>query len=209
MALVNIGTKSALDVVAEALLTGSEELRRAAAEALANDPEEGHPALQEGSGMDDILVQHATVYGLKRINELWAIHILEKMQVEESEWIVRDAAQQALEDMQITPSSIPAPLPSLEDTPWLIAFAGEDGIGISDKDSAEEMLRKALQEGSEEQQLAALSLIQRRGIANVFPALYHALYSGSPSVGQAAFNALWHLATAGAEIPDPAMFGLG
>lgn len=208
LALVNIGTPPALDAVAEALLTGSEQLRRAAAEALANHPQEGHPTLQEGSAIDDILVRHAAVYGLRRVNELWATHILEKMRVEEGEWIVRDAAKQAVEDMKIPPAS-PSPLPSLEDTPWLIAFAGEEGVGISAGASSQDMLLKALRNGSEEQQLAALSLIRRKGIANVFPDLYHALYGGTPSVSTAAFDALWHLAGAGAEIPDPAMFGLG
>ena len=209
LALVNIRTTLALDAVAEALLTGSEQLRRAAAEALANDPKDGHPTLQEGSGIDDILVRHAVIYGLRRIDELWATHILEKMQVEEGEWIVRDAAQQAVDDMKLPPAHIPSPLAALEDTPWLIAFAGEEGVGISAGASSEDMVRKAIEKGSEEQQLAALSLVRRKGIARVFPALYHALYGGSPSVSKAAFDALWHLSAAGAEIPNPTMFGLG
>ncbi|OQY31648.1 MAG: hypothetical protein B6I38_05565 [Anaerolineaceae bacterium 4572_5.1] len=209
LALVNIGTVPALDAIATALLSGDEQLRRSAAEALANDPQEGYPALQEGSEMEDILVRHAVVYGLKRVKEPWAIHLLTKMQLEEGQWIVKNAAQQALEELQQPSSHIPAPLPALEDVPWLIAFAGEEGEGISFGDSAHNMLLKVLEKGSEEQQLAALSLIQRKGIANVFPILYHSLYGEIPEVNSAAFNTLWHLAASGAEIPHPKQYGLG
>jgi len=149
------------------------------------------------------------VYGLKRVKEPWAIHLLTKMQLEEGQWIVKNAAQQALEELQQPSSHIPAPLPALEDVPWLIAFAGEEGEGISFGDSAHNMLLKVLEKGSEEQQLAALSLIQRKGIANVFPILYHSLYGEIPEVNSAAFNTLWHLAASGAEIPHPKQYGLG
>ena len=210
LALVNIGTIPALDAIATALLSGDEQLRRSAAEALANDPQEGHPALQEGCEMDDILVRHAVIFGLKRIAEPWATHLLTKTQLEEGEWIVKDAAQQALEDIRKPSPHIPQPpLPALENTPWLIAFAGEEGEGIMAGASAKQMLLKALEKGSEEQKLAALSLIQRKGIANVFPQLYKTLYQSSPAVASATFNTLWHLASSGAEIPHPKKYGLG
>jgi len=46
LALVAIGTNEALEIVARTLLNADEELRRAAAEALANDPGEGHAMLR-------------------------------------------------------------------------------------------------------------------------------------------------------------------
>ena len=52
LALVAIGTPSALEAVAHALLSGDEELRRAAAEALANDPKEGYAMLKDGATLD-------------------------------------------------------------------------------------------------------------------------------------------------------------
>ena len=59
LALVAIGDKEALDALGAALLHSDEDLRRAAAEALANHPEEGYPALREGASLDDILVRRA------------------------------------------------------------------------------------------------------------------------------------------------------
>jgi hypothetical protein len=87
------------DSVATELLQGTEELRRAAAEALANNPEEGHPALADGSSMPDLLVRRAVVYGLVRVRQPWALQLLEKMQVEDEQWVVRSAATQALEEI--------------------------------------------------------------------------------------------------------------
>lgn len=210
LALVQIGTNQALNAVAEALMTGDDQLRRAAAEALANHPEEGHPALQEGSTLeDDLLVRHAVVYGLKRIDEPWAVHMLEKMQIEEGEWMVRDAAQQAFQELSQPPAYIPEPLPPLEDIPWLIAFASEEGMGLAAGASSETMLIKALEKGDEEQKIAALSLIRRKGVSDVFPALYHALYGDIPEVNRAAFETIWHLESAGVNLPNPKQFGLG
>ena len=49
LALVAIGTNDALEIVAHTLLNADEDLRRAAAEALANDPGEGHAMLRDGA----------------------------------------------------------------------------------------------------------------------------------------------------------------
>ena len=61
LALVAIGSQAALEHVADALLHSDENLRRWSAEALASHVEEGHPTLQEGSTLDDILVRRAVI----------------------------------------------------------------------------------------------------------------------------------------------------
>jgi HEAT repeat protein len=201
-ALIKIGSPPALEAVADVLLSADEMLRRAAASALANHPEEGHPAPKDGSTMDDLMVRYATVYGLKRINKRWSAEILDRMRIEEKEWIVRDAAQNAYEDMLSPPPSLPEPGPPLENTPWLIAFAGEQGSGIS-SGSPETMkiLLEALQEGSLAQQAAALYLIRKEGLTDIFPEIYRSLQSQSDSVrGQAALT-LWMVASSGVELP--------
>jgi len=100
LALVAIGDKHALEIVADSLLRGNEFMRRAAAEALANHPSEGYPALEEGSKVDDLRVRYSVVYGLMRVQQPWAIKIIERMQLEEKEWIVRNAAIQAIEEIR-------------------------------------------------------------------------------------------------------------
>src|SRR6185295_16136920 len=107
LALVAIGTERSLEGVASALLQGDEELRRAAAEALANDPIEGHPVLKEGATLADILVRRAVVHGLARVGQPWAIETLQHLQVEDDQWAVRNLANQYLEQIQNIDPRVP------------------------------------------------------------------------------------------------------
>ncbi len=209
LALVNIGTKPALEAVASVLLGGDEEMRQAAAEAFANHPAEGYEVLKDGSTVDDLLVRRAVIFGLRRVRQEWAQEILFQMQIEDEQWIVKDAAGQALEELRLPDPSIPRPLPELENTPWLVAFASQHGLGISSENTALQMLQRALQEGNEDEKLAALDAIRQRGETEVFPSIYHALYDPNPAVSQAAFLTLWHISALGVDIPPPAQYGLG
>jgi HEAT repeat protein len=201
LSLVSIGTIPALEAVAAALLQGEEDVRRAAAEALANHPEEGHPVLIEGSTVEDLLVRRAVVFGLAKVREPWAIKILEKMQVEDGQWVVRNAAAQALEELARPDPRIPRPRPSLSETPWLIAFAGEQGIGISPGKPAENLLIKALAEGTDEQRIAALDRLGLLASKEAIPGIYQILANGQGDLREAAFNSIWHMAAAGVDLP--------
>lgn len=209
LALVAIGNQAALEKVAETLLHGNEEQRQAAAEALANHPEEGHPTLQEGATIDDLLVRKAVIAGLKRIRQPWAIQIIEKMRVEDQQWVVKNAASEAIEEMNQPLRQPPSKLTLLTETGWLIAFAGEKGIGVAPGKPALDLLLLALREGTEEQQLAALEWIKRTGESTGVLTTYHVFYKSQGEVREAAYDTLWHLAGAGIELPPPAQFGLG
>ena len=209
LALVKIGTKPALEAVASVFLEGTEEIRRAAAEAFATHPSEGHPALREGILVDDILVRRAVIYGLKRVNQPWALEILEETQIEDAQWVVKNAAQQAVEELKNPDPHNPKSLIPLENIPWLIEYASNLGVGISAGEAAREMLLRALKDGNPDQQLAALYLIQRLGETRVFPAIYHLIYGQHPDVSEIAYNTLWQIASTDAEIPPPVQFGLG
>lgn len=201
LALVAIGNSPALESVAEALLHGDEDTRHIAAEALANHPEEGYPALEEGATLDDVLVRRAVVFGLNRVNEEWATEILEEMQIKDEQWVVKTAAMNALEEKSLPNPRIPENLPALTETPWLIAFAGERGIGVAPGKPATNLLMLALQEGDEEQQLAALNYFGQHSIVAAVPDIYKILVEGQGEVRETALNTLWHLAAAGVELP--------
>ncbi len=209
LALVNIGTRPALEAAADVFLNGAEPLRRAVAEAFANHPEEGFPILREGSEIDDLLVRRISIHGLRLIDEPWAKTILEEMQVEDGQWVVRNAAAQVVEELNDLDPYIPRPLPPPEETPWLIEFASDHGKGVSMGDPAREMVLKALREGSPDQTYAALDLCRRSGDAGIFPVIYHLLYGEDQQIAETAYDTLWHLAATGAEIPPPIQFGLG
>jgi hypothetical protein len=209
LALVNIGTKSAIDEAASIMLHGDESLRRAVAEAFAHNPEDGHPILQEGSSMDDLLIRRVSVYGLRLVKESWALQILEKMQIEDGQWVVRNAAAQVVEEINQIDPYIPQPLGPLEDIPWLIDFASERGMGISAGKPAVEMLVSVLKDGSRDQIYAALDLLWRLGEDEIFPEIYHLLYGENQEIAEKSYNTLWHLAVTGADLPPPIKYGLG
>lgn len=209
LSLTNIGTRPALEATASALLGGDERLAQAAAEAFANHPVEGYPILKDGSTVEDILVRRAVIYGLRRVNETWATEILEEMQIEDAQWVIKDAAAQAVEDLNKPHPSIPKPQPPLEDLPWLIAFAGDRGLGISGGKPAREMLLRVPIEGNEDEIIAALGQIRIRGETSIFPFSYTLFYGDNSLLKTAAFNTMWHVASMGIEIPPLDQVGLG
>lgn len=209
LALINIGTKPAIEAVASALLHGEEDLRRAAAEAFAAHPEEGHAILKEAIIMDDILVRRSAVAGLWRVRADWSYRILQELQIEDGQWVVRTAAAQAFEDLNRLNPHVPRRLTSLEEVPWLVAFANALDLGIAPGKPALEMLNKALREGKPVEQLAALDQIRWRSEVEVFPELYHLLFGSDSELREAAYNTLWHLDISSTELPPPRQFGLG
>jgi HEAT repeat protein len=197
LALVATGSQAAIEAVADALLHGDEELRRIAAEALANNIEEGQPALKEGATIDDLLVRRATAYGLRRIRQDWATTTLQQMQVSDEQWLVKDVAAQMLDELDKPDPRLPKSLPDLSETPWLIAFAGERGIGIAPGKPALDLLLLALKEGKEEQRLAALEYLSRYGERSVLPAVLDVYTANMGELRESAFNTLWHNSAAG------------
>jgi HEAT repeat protein len=199
-ALVKIGNKQAFEILGSALLEGSDDLRRAVAEALAQDPAEGYEILKEASQMDELLVRRSSVYGLAHIDQPWAVEILRQLSLEDKEWVVRSAATQVIEDKESPDSRIPSASKPLHEIPWLISFASERGIGIAPGVPAENLLLSALREGAEEQQQAALMSLQQYPNQEAVPQIYEFLEEGFGDLQQAAFNTLWYYASEGINI---------
>jgi HEAT repeat protein len=209
IALVAIGTEKSLEGAARALLQGSEDLRRAAAEALANDPVEGHAMLKEGATLEDIMLRRAVVHGLSRVGQPWAIEMLQHLQVEDDQWAVRNLANQYLEQMQNIDPRVPRPLTTPSESPWLIEFAGKQKMGVPRGGPATEVLLSAFKLGSTEERLAALPYLKRVANEGIINALYHAMYGEDPEVREAAYYAIEEIGADGFKLPHPNQFGLG
>jgi HEAT repeat protein len=209
LALVAIGTEKALEAVGRALLQGDEDLRKAAAEALANDPSDGHAMLREGAGMTDIMVRRAVVHGLSRIEQPWAVELLQKMQVEDEQWVVRNLATQYIEQKSNPDPRVPQKLSTPSETPWLIEFAGKQGMGIPRGGSAAEVLATAFRFGSTEERLAALPYLKPVANEGILGALYAGAYGEDPEVREASFLAVQEIGANGVHLPHPNQFGLG
>ncbi len=208
MALVAIGTNDALESVAHTLLSGDEDVRRAAAEALASDPVEGHAVLREGISHSDILLRRAIAYGLGRLEDDWAVEALRKIQIEDEQWVVRNAATEVLDAKTNITTRAPRRLKAPSDSPWLVEFASKQGVGISPGTPATDILLQALKSDDAETRLAALPYLKYVPSEGVVTQLYHAMYKDDPELREAAYNTLWEIGTSGIKLPDPTQLGL-
>ncbi|HJS20363.1 MAG TPA: HEAT repeat domain-containing protein [Anaerolineales bacterium] len=209
LALVAIRTEKSLEAVARALLHGDDELRRAAAEALSNDPVEGHAMLKEGATLADIMLRRAVVHGLARIDQPWATETLQQMQVEDDQWAVRNLANQYLEQKSQLDPRVPHKLKTPSESPWLIEFAGKQGMGIPRGGPATDVLLNAYKQGDTEERLAALPYLKRVADEGIIGALYNGMYGEDPEVREASFYAIEEIAANGIKVPHPHQFGLG
>ena len=207
MALVSIGTNEALESVAQTLLNGDEDIRRAAAEALANDPGEGYAMLRDGITLTDILLRRAVAYGLGRINETWAVEALQKIQIDDDQWVVRNAATEVLDSKTSAGSLAPHKLKAPSESPWLIEFAAKQGVGISPGIPATDVLLLALKSDDADARLAALPYLKTTPTEGVIAELYDAMYRDDPELREAVYNILWEIGTSGVKLPHPSQYG--
>ncbi len=198
-----------IEAVAFSLVHGDEGLQQCAAEVLAGDPLEGYDTLREGSTYDQLLVRRAVIRGLRKVNQPWSTEILQKIQIEDSQWVVRNAAEQAINFLKENHPATPEKFPLLKDTPWLIEFASQKGVGISGQNAAEEMLIDAAETGNEIQKLLAFyRLIFFDEIKpGAIMQLYHGLFGENEDLKEAAYTSLWLLGGRGIPLPKPVQFG--
>ncbi|HNN13363.1 MAG TPA: HEAT repeat domain-containing protein [Anaerolineales bacterium] len=208
LALVAIGTEEALEAVAHTLLGGDEDVRRAAGEALANDPEEGHAMLKDGITMNDILVRRAVVYGLGRVPQDWAVELLRKIQIEDDQWIVKNAATEVLDAKTHMELLAPAKLKAPHESPWLIEFAARNGMGVSPGVPATDLLLTALLGDDHDARMASLPYLKFSPTEGVITQVYDAMYSREPELREAAYMTLWEIGAAGVKLPNPTKFGM-
>jgi HEAT repeat protein len=201
LALAGIGTQPALEGLGQALLTADEGVRLAAGEGLACHPDEGYEMLRDALEMDNLLTRRAAVFGLARVPEPWALEALEKVQVDDAQWVVRGAAAEAASRRRNPPWKVVPPLHELAELPWLVAYAAREGLGVAPGRPALEMLRRVLASGTTEEKLAALDAIGWSGTEEFTLELDAALRSDDSHMRDAAFEARWRMAAPGTATP--------
>ncbi len=149
-----------MQVKQEILRQGDENQRLIVAESLALQPPEGHEILVNALTSQDILTRRAAVAGLSRIKEEWTIGLLEKIAIEDGQWVVKNAALQGAEGLKNLSRFAPPPYTPPAESPWLISFASRHGHGIPAGDPAMDMLLFALNAGSTEEKIAAADYLK-------------------------------------------------
>ena len=161
-ALLELGSDEALAALAGALTEVDQALMLVIAEALAAVPQGGE-ALEEATRHPDLFVRRAAAYGLGRIGSDWARERLLEIAREDQEWMVRSAAElalQAQDDSDQEPLTVTAP-PQPDRLDWLISWAARQGEGLGVGEAAMVMLQRAAREGNADAKLlSALTLAQ-------------------------------------------------
>ena len=207
LSLSTFENATALQLLAEALMTGDEHLRQSAAEALANLPGEGQEVIKNAATYSDILVRRAAVIGLGKIKETWSKALLEKLTVEDSQWVVRNAALQAFEGLQNPNANALHPLKKLSECDWLIKFAEQHGAAVTSDALPVSLLLQILKSGTPEEKMAALPYGRYVADESAVPAIYGLFYSEQNTLKEAAAVALWYIAISGVSLPNPDQYG--
>lgn len=205
LALGAIGSEDALQTMVMALTSGSEPIRQAMAEAFAAMPEEGYPTLFDAVTEEDFLLRRAAVFGLRRLRTTWALIAIYRAFLEDEQWYVRSAAQQAFQELTYGRSvSLTNAYPKPEEIPWLQQWAMQRGEPLPPGEGAQQMLLRALQDGDAPVRTLAASNLGQLGRADTIRALYAALRDGREEVRTVAYRALADLQVQiGQPLPSP------
>jgi len=197
-----------LSLLSDILMQGDEESRRVVAEFLATDPTNGHPLLKEAIASPDLLTRRSAIYGLAQIREQWIVSVLEKITIEDGQWVVRNAAGQALESIKNLPAYLPRRLPDPDQAAWLITFASKHGVGVSPDHPVTDLLLEVLREGSFEERIAALQYLRQLPEEKVIKGIYEFISSEQGLMAEAGLYTLWIISCSGVFIPPipPASF---
>jgi HEAT repeat protein len=192
--LARLGNPQAMELIIAAMIEAEDQVQRLAVEALAEFGPEGYSVLRDAAQDEDLIVRRAAIYGLAAVGEPWAIEMIEQLQSEDEEWLVRNAAVQALESLNLgddkeTPQ-LDMALPQAESEPWLIAWAAERGEGTGTGDAALTTLIRALNEGDITTRLLALDTLRRLGNPRTIDVLRQTMRDPDPSVRLEALVAL-------------------
>lgn len=192
-ALSILDSIEAQDILKDTLQQGDELIKHAVAETLAMQGTPGHDLLKEAATSDDLLVRRAAVYGLSLIHESWVTRLLERIAIEDSQWVVRNAAGQALESMVAPNPYSPKIYQPPAETAWLIEFAARAGRGVSKQESPVPLLKQVIHSGSLSEQINALWFIRKFPNPDLLTEAMNLLHDSNPDLRETAYYILWQM----------------
>lgn len=190
-ALVAMETPDAQNAVNTILGQSDEPLRLATAEALASRPPWGPEILKKAITTSDLLTRRAVIFGLLHLRDPWVMEILERLSIEDSQWVVRNFASQGLEYIQKEKRNYKWLPNASSDTPWLINYAAKQGHGIPKGESLVPILVQILNSGTKEEKVASIQLLGRYPDKAALEGVKSGLSAAEPSLKLAAQDALW------------------
>lgn len=180
--------------VIQALLEPDEPLSWAAAEGLAlSGTTDAMDILREAIDDEVFTVRRAAVQGLSLLDEPWSVELLKKASIEDDQPVVKVAANEALQLMNLNGQAGKWQAPQPGDQAWLVSWAVEKGRMVPVGDAALPLVLEALEDEEPKVRAdAALTLGQVTAREATDP-LMNTLKDPDLSVRTAAFVALCEL----------------
>ncbi len=209
LAISGLTGEMARNSLVEILLQGDETLRQAAAEVLALRGAEGRQILEDASVVEDLLTRHAAVHGVMQLRDEWSTGLLEKIAIQDGQWIVRNAAAQALDERKLPLAADLIPLQLPAENGWALSAAGKMGLSIQPGEWATDIFIQVLKSGAQEDQRAALRYLRKEASEGVVGIFYHKIYDDQLSLHDDVVSALWWIAATGYTMPPTTKYGVG
>ena len=149
--------------------------------------------LKDALEMESVRVRRAAIFGLGRVQSDEVIPILEKVQLEDSQAIVKNLATDILDNRHSPKVRLSFPAEDISSISWLIAYAADSGFGVTPGKGALEMLRRVLVSGSQLEKIAALEAVGFYHTSDLLLEATQALKDKDPLIRRAAYEALWRL----------------
>lgn len=202
LSLGKIWSIPAQDALVDVIFSADESARKIACQILALHAPEGHQMLQEIIATDNYLARKAAITGLSMIKQPWVQTVLEKLSVEDTQWVVRDAAANALEHINTSLSLAPEHLLPVLENPWTLRKAEAHGVDLPASGFPTDLLYSIFEQDSLPDQIIALQYLLTQPNSRLMGILLNHLQQPQSSLTEEVINALFSLSKRGLEIQN-------
>jgi hypothetical protein len=200
LSLARLWTVPAQDALVNVIFNSEETIRSNACELLASRNPDGHQMLKEIIATDNYLARKAAISGLQRIKEPWVRELLEKVSVEDTQWVVRDAAIAALDHIGDSDEFIPVNWLPVHENPWTMEKAEEYHMELSARAFPSALLQAVFDRGSNFDKKTALHYLLSQPTPELIFRLIQITRQVDSPLRENAMNALYSLSKRGLEV---------
>lgn len=197
LSLNRIWNQSAQSALVDIIFNGDEEMRSLVCQIISIHQPEGYQILQELAETDNYLARKAAVSGLALVDAPWVPILLEKMSIQDTQWVVRDAAKFVIEHPLPKNIFIGKKHISPQEDPRILNLSDEMKIELPSKGLPIDLLYKVMEnKGFEEQKIALEYLLVQPDSILIKKLVAYSIDSDS-ALRESATNALYQLSKAG------------
>jgi HEAT repeat protein len=200
LSLARLWTVPAQDALVNVIFSADEVIRSNACELLAAHNPDGYQMLKEIIATDNYLARKAAISGLRCIKEPWVRETLEKVSVEDTQWVVRDAAIAALDHIDESNEIVPLNWLPVHENPWTMEKAEEYHMELTARAFPSALLQSVFDRGSSYDRKTALHYLLSQPTPQLILQLNKISREIESPLRESALNALYSLGKRGLEV---------